>query len=124
MTESEILDAAYHTWGLVPQMLMVGEEANELTKTIFKWRRARVKVLKHKNTKVIPKDFDQANYELVLTALERSFKKAEERVVDEAMDVRLMLRQLEVMLPADYVALYEKKLQACAQKLRNAGVQI
>jgi len=114
MTESEILDAAYHTWGLVPQMLMVGEESVELCHAIFKWRRARARLNK------VDAEMDLVHRQ----AIQRAFVKAEEKVIDEAMDVRLMLRQLEVMLPGKYVDVYEEKLQAAAQKLRNAGVQI
>jgi len=114
MTESEILDAAYHTWGLVPQMLMVGEESVELAHAIFKWNRARRRL-------------NEVDAEMDLVerkAIQRAFKKAEENVIDEAMDVRLMLRQLEVMLPGKYVDVYEEKLMATVQKLRNEGVQI
>lgn len=114
MSESEILDAAYHTWGLEPQMLMVGEESVELAHAIFRWRRARARL----NKVDAEMDLDERK------EIQRAFVKAEEKVIDEAMDVRLMLRQLEVMLPGKYVDIYQEKLQEAAKKLRNAGVQI
>lgn len=112
--KNKVLKAAHDLWGLEPQMLMVGEEATELTHAIFKWRRAYRKYL------ACPDDAD----ELERTAISRALGKAAEKVRDEAMDVQFMIDQLKMMQPADYDTLYEKKLQACAQKLMNRGVKI
>ena len=112
--KNKVLKAAVDLWGLEPQMLMVGEEAVELSHAIFKWRRAYVKYL------ACPDDID----ELERTAISRALVKATDKVRDEAMDTLLMIDQLKVMQPADYVSLYEEKLQACAQKLMNRGVKI
>jgi len=38
--KNKVLKAAVDLWGLEPQMLMVGEEAVELSHAVFKWRRA------------------------------------------------------------------------------------
>lgn len=112
--KNKVLEAAHDLWGLEPQMLMVGEESTELAHAVFKWRRAYRKYWS------CPDDAD----ELERKAISRALVKATDHVRDEAMDVLLMIDQLRMMQPADYDTLYEEKLQACAQKLRNAGVQV
>ncbi len=113
-TEAEILDAAFHQWGLEPQMLMVAEEAVKLAHEIFKWKRARSRL----------KTVDAEIPLIERVAIQGAFKKAQDHVIDEAMDVRLMLKQLEVMLPGKYADVYQEKLMAMAQKLRNRGVNL
>ena len=112
--KNKVLKAAHDLWGLEPQMLMVGEESTELAHAIFKWHRAYRKYL------VLPDDAD----EFERKGTSRVLVKAADKVRDEAMDVQLMIDQLKIMQPADYDTLYEKKLQACAQKLINRGVKI
>ncbi len=112
--KNKVLKAALDLWGLEPQMLMVGEEATELTHAIFKWRRA------YRKYWTCPDDAD----ELERKGISRALVKATDKVRDEAMDVQLMIDQLKIMYPADYDTLYEEKLQACAQKLMNLGVKI
>ena len=111
--KNKVFKAAADLWGLEPQMMMVGEEAVELAHAIFKWRRAYKKYL------ACPDDM-----ELERTAISRALVKATDKVRDEAMDALFMIDQLKVMQPADYNTLYEEKLEACAQKLRNHGVQL
>ena len=110
----QVLCAAHSRWGLEPQMLMVGEEAVELAHAIFKWRRANKKYLD------VTPDASKAEKQEALNKL----LDAIAHVKDEAMDALLMIDQLKVMYPDDYDALYDEKLQACAEKLRSRGVQI
>ena len=114
--KNKVLKAATDLWGLEPQMMMVGEEAVELAHAIFKWRRAYTKYVE------CPGMDDNDGIERM--AISRALVKATDKVRDEAMDALLMIDQLKMMQPADYDTLYEEKLEACAQKLRNRGVKI
>lgn len=117
MNVREVSKAAVKTWGLEPQMLMLGEESSELDHAVHKWHRAH---LKYMNFGVVTTRQQQIEYKVVT----RDLKDAEKHLIKEAMDVALMLAQLEVMIPADYDTAYEKVIQACAVKLRTRGVEI
>lgn len=102
-TARELYEQAMETWGGEAQMLMVGEEALELGHAIFKWHRAWRKHNKYR-------DFD--------TQIE--LNKAIEHLIGEAMDVRLMLQQLEILQPGPYQDVFEAKFQAFADKVQEA----
>lgn len=112
-----VFEAALEEWGLVPQMLMVAEEAVELAHAVLKWRRA------HAKWETFPPAERMDQYREYLEAY-AALSKAGRKVIDEASDVRLMLDQLEILLPGNYEGAYEEKLQACIDKLRSKGVEL
>lgn len=113
----DISRAAVDTWGMEDQMLMVAEEAVELSHAVLKWRRA----LKKYNTAGISLIREDA---IEPKAYQRYLEKTVKEVKTEAMQMFFMLDQLQVMLPGDYESVLEEVLADCAQLLRNRGVEI
>ena len=109
--KNEVLKAALAAWPLEIQMLNIAEKSTDLTKAIFECHRAYKKYWK------CPDDADDT----VCMAISRALKKAAANVADKAMEVLLMIDLLKMLYPADYVTLYEEKLQAFAQDLKNRG---
>lgn len=110
----KISKAAVDTWGLEAQMFMVGEEAGELSDSIFKWRRAW-------------KKYNKVDAEMNLDerkAIQRAYLKAVKHVQKEAMQVTFMIDQLKVLQPEDYESILEEVLADCTQRLTNRGVKI
>jgi len=114
----EISKAAVETWGLEAQMLMVAEEALELSHAVLKWRRAWKKYNKAGISLIREED------PLESKAYQRYLEKTVKAVKKEAMQMFFMLDQLQVMLPGDYESVLEGVLADCIQLLRNRGVEI
>lgn len=115
----DVSRAAVDRWGIEDQMLMVSEEAVELSHAVHKWRRAWKKY----NKKGISLTRDEED-PLTNKAAQRTLEKAVQHVKEEATQMFFMLDQLQVMLPGDYEGLLEATLEDCAQLLRNRGVEI
>lgn len=110
----EISKAAVDTWGLEAQMFMVGEEAGELSDSIFKWRRAW-------------KKYNEVDAEMDLNerkVFQRAYLKAVKHVQKEAMQVTFMIDQLKVLQPGDYESILEDVLKDAMNRLRQRGVEI
>lgn len=114
----DISRAAVDTWGIEDQMLMVVEEAVELSHAVLKWRRA----LKKYNTAGI--SLIREDDPLESKAYQRYLEKTVKAVKTEAMQMFFMLDQLQVMLPGDYESVLEEVLADCVQLLRNRGVEL
>ena len=105
-------------WGIEAQMLMVAEEAIELSHAVLKWRRAWKKY--NKSGASLTRDDDPIESKAHQRTLERRIKNVKE----EAMQVFFMLDQLQVMLPGDYESILEEAIDDYAQLLRSRGVKI
>jgi len=114
----DISKAAVDTWGMEDQMLMVAEEAVELSHAVLKWRRAWEKYNKAGISLTREED------PLESKAYQRSLEVTVKAVKKEAMQVFFMLDQLQVMLPGDYESVLEGVLADCAQLLRNRGIEV
>jgi NTP pyrophosphatase (non-canonical NTP hydrolase) len=91
--ERELYILAEATWGRTAQMMMLFEEVGELLQAVGKWSRAK------DATETID---------------------AQRALVDEIVDVRIMLGQLEVMIgltPALTRAQHEKKIKRLERRL-------
>ena len=113
----DISRAAVDTWGIEDQMLMVVEEAVELSHAVLKWRRAWKKYNKAGISLIREDDPVESK------AYQRTLENRIKDVRKEAMQMFFMLDQLQVMLPGDYESVLEEVLADCAQLLRNRGVE-
>ncbi len=118
MIMRDVSRAAVERWGLEDQMLMVAEEAIELSHAVLKHRRA---LKKYNKTGV---SLTRDNDPIESQAYQRSLEKTIKAVQLEAMQTLFMLDQLQVMLPGDYESVLETVLADAAQLLRNRGVDI
>lgn len=67
----KVFKQCIHTYGADPQIDMMIEEMSELTKALLKWRRSRKNVT--------------------------NLKKTTEDIIDELADVKIMVRQMELL---------------------------
>lgn len=114
----DISRAAVDTWGIEDQMLMVAEEAVELSHAVLKWRRAWKKYNKAGISLIREDDPIESK------AYQRTLEKKIKDVQKEAMQMHFMLDQLQVMLPGDYESVLDGVLADCTQLLRNRGVEV
>lgn len=115
-----ISQAAVDLWGLEAQMLMVAEEAIEVSKAVLKWRRA----WKRYNKRGVSLTRLEETEVLEEKAYARALEKAVQNVRVESMQMLFMIDQLQVMHPGDYETLLEKEVQDTMILLRNRGVEI
>jgi hypothetical protein len=114
----DVSRAAVDHWGIEAQMLMVAEEAIELSHAILKWRRAWKKY--NRIGASLTRDDDPIESK----AYQRTLEKRIKNVQKEAMQLFFMLDQLQVMLPGDYESILEEVINDCADLLHSRGVAI
>lgn len=96
--EKTILKKAIAMYGTDEQMRMAQEECGELIVAISKYHRA----VNHKR-----KNKHDTRY----------IHRAEKSVAEEITDVQIMLDQLKMLIPADYKAYREEKLERLNSRL-------
>ena len=119
----EISKAAVETWGMEDQMLMVAEEALELSHAVLKWRRAW-KRYSMTGASLTRDDVGEEDEILTEKAHARALAKAVKQVQIEAMQVTFMIDQLKLMQPGDYQQILEDELKDAVNLLRQRGVEI
>ena len=132
MIMRDVSRAAVERWGMEDQMLMVAEEALELSHAVLKHRRALKKY--NESQAILEKAVSEEGLDLSHISLDRRVLKKNESTANltkairavqlEAMQTLFMLDQLQVMLPGNYESVLETVLADAAQRLRNRGVDI
>lgn len=116
----KVSEAAVEIWGLEAQMLMVAEEAVELSHAVLKWRRT----WKRYNKRGVSLTRLEEDESLEKKAYARALDKAVQHLQTEAVQMLFMIDQLQVMQPGDYESLLEKEVKDTMDLLRNRGVEI
>lgn len=102
--ESELYNKAITTWGIIPQELMMIEEASELIKAILKLQR-------FSNRKITLEDS--------IEEYQKELQRLRLNLVDEMVDTQIMLNQMKIIhnYKDDYDRIYQEKLERTAKRL-------